>query len=487
MSVLSHLEPQPIWRHFAKICAIPHPSHHEEALRAHIHDWAVSRGIEAVIDPVGNLLLRKAASPGHAQAPVTLLQAHLDMVPQKNTATAHDFLRDPIMPRVVDGWVKATDTTLGADNGIGVAAALAVLEDASLVHGPLEVLLTINEERGMEGALGLAPDLLKAELMLNLDTEEWGEFYLGCAGGMDINIAADYPPESLPEGWVVRQIVMTGLRGGHSGCDIHRGRGSANKLMVRLLQRLLRTVEVRLGRFDGGTLRNAIAREAVATLAMPPEQSAHVEALLDQAREDFARELQGVDDGLEIRLQPAQLESLLPEAVQQQWLAALDSCAHGVLRMSQQVPGVVETSNNLATIAIADGHIAVEMMPRSLIDSAGRDHGESLCGLFRLIGARAEIAAPYPGWRPEPESALLALSQRVYRREFGCEPELKVIHAGLECGILGSHYPKMQMLSLGPTIIGAHSPDEAVEIASIAPFWQLLRALLQEIALQPAV
>lgn len=479
---LSALQPAIVWRHFATLCATPRASKQEAALVGQLADWARARGLGVRIDAAGNLLLRKPATAGREGAPGVILQAHLDMVCQKNGDSAHDFARDPIAAVERDGWLGAETTTLGADNGIGVALILAALEDDSLAHGPLEALLTVDEEAGMGGARGLAAGELQGRLMLNLDTEAWGEFFLGCAGGLDVDVRRPGVGEAAPEGWSFCRIALRGLRGGHSGVDIHEGRGNAIKLLVRVLDELAATTPFRLARLYGGTARNALPREAWATLVVA--DPAALRAPLAALQASLRGELQGVDDGLALQLE------ILPEAPggrvlaapeQAVWLASLHAAPHGVLRMSRQVEGVVETSNNLGIVELGPEGGHANFMVRSLVDSAGLALARQIASLFALSATAVEFSGEYPGWAPNPASPLLALCQAVYRREFGGESSVRVIHAGLECGIIGAKYPGLDVVSFGPTIRGAHAPGEAVEIASVGRCWQLLRAILAAI------
>ncbi|MBK1679633.1 aminoacyl-histidine dipeptidase [Rhodocyclus tenuis] len=478
-SVLCRLEPALVWAHFATLCRIPRPSKGESPLREHLRQWAASKGLQASVDAAGNLLISKPASRGHEDAPGVVLQAHLDMVCQKNSGTAHDFTRDPIRPELRDGWLIANDTTLGADNGIGVALALAALEDESLAHGPLEVLLTVDEEAGMGGARGLTEGALQGRLLLNLDTEEWGEFYLGCAGGLDVNVSRPRSAEALPEAHVCWQIEVAGLRGGHSGVDIHRERGNAIKLLVRVLRDLERRWPLRLVSLHGGSARNALPREAQASIALPDSIAGDaVTAALASWQELLRQELREVDAGVTLRFLPASADAVLSAAEQAVWLASLHAAPHGVRRWSQSVPGVVETSNNLGMVAIDANGGSCNFMLRSLLDSGSRALADEIVSLFALSGTLVEQSGHYPGWAPNPASPLLALCQSVYRREFAAESRVQVIHAGLECGIIAAKHPGIDIVSFGPTIRGAHALGESVDIDSVARCWQLLKAVL---------
>jgi dipeptidase D len=477
----SGLQPTIVWQHFATLCAIPRASRHEDRLRAHLQAWAQARGLAARVDTAGNLIVAKPASAGHEHAPGMVLQAHLDMVCQKNADSAHDFAHDPIVPVREDGWLRAQDTTLGADNGIGVALILAALEAANLAHGPLEALLTVDEETGMSGAKGLAADALRGRRMLNLDTEEWGEFYLGCAGGLDVNVqrrGGAGAGQPAPAGFRHCRISLRGLRGGHSGVDIHEGRGNAIKLLVRILRELQAAGPLRLASLQGGTARNALAREAFAAIALPAPAMESLPGFLAQRQVALRGELRGVDEQLTLTVADAPDQPVMAPAEQDIWLASLHAAPHGVRRMSREVPGVVETSNNLGMVELTASGGSCNFMVRSLLDAGSLALADEIAGLFSLSGTRVDITGQYPGWAPNPDSPLLGVCQSVYRREFGAASAVKVIHAGLECGIIGAQYPGMDIVSFGPTIRGAHAPGESVLIASVGHCWQLLRALL---------
>ncbi|MBS1158737.1 MAG: aminoacyl-histidine dipeptidase [Proteobacteria bacterium] len=477
-SLFSGLQPAAVWAHFATLCAIPRASKQEAVLRDTLRDWAAGRGLATTVDAAGNLIIRKPARAGCEQRPGVILQAHLDMVCQKNTDSSHDFSRDPITPQLRDGWLVAEGTTLGADNGIGVALILAALEDAQLVHGPLEALFTIDEEAGMGGARGLEAGLLKGSLMLNLDTEEWGEFYLGCAGGLDVNVERPGLAEPLPTGWQPCRISLRGLRGGHSGVNIHEERGNAIKLLVRVLVELAPDMPLRLAELQGGSARNALPREAFATVALPADMLPKLPALLLAKQELLRQELRGVDAALTLDVASGEVTSLMSSREQDIWLASLHAAPHGVRRMSRQVPGVVETSNNLGMVDLHPKGGSCNFMVRSLQDSGSTALADEIVSLFALSGTPVEKTGYYPGWTPNPESPLLALCQAVYKSEFNAESSVQVIHAGLECGIIGAKYPGLDIVSFGPTIRGAHAPGEAVDIASVGRCWHLLQAIL---------
>ena len=479
--VFKGLQPEVVWRHFATLCRIPRASKQEAALRAELRSWATEHGLAAAVDAAGNLIIRKAASAGCAHWPGVVLQAHLDMVCQKNSDSQHDFSIDPIAPALRDGWLIAEETTLGADNGMGVALILAVLEDVDLLHGPLEAVLTVDEEAGMGGARGLEAGVLQGRLMLNLDTEDWGEFYLGCAGGLDVNVERTGAAEPLPAEHAVWQIAVRGLRGGHSGVDIHEGRGNAIKLLVRVLHDLEAQFPLRLAELRGGTARNALPREAAALIALPVGAADALPAVPAELERRLREELRGVDEAVRIELAQGVATSVMPMAEQRVWLASLHAAPHGVRRMSRQVPGVVESSNNLGMVDLRPEGGSCNFMVRSLLDSGSLALADEICSLWALTATKAEKSGYYPGWAPNPDSLLLKVCQAVFKRDFDADSAVQVVHAGLECGIIGAKYPGMDIVSFGPTIRGAHAPGERVEVVSVEQCWRLLTAILGEL------
>jgi len=482
VSELSQLSPQPLWNIFAKICSIPHPSYHEEQLAAHIISWASEQGLWNERDQVGNILIRKPATPGYENRQPVALQAHLDMVPQKNNDTVHDFTKDPIQPWVDGEWVKARGTTLGADNGIGMASALAVLADNSLQHGPLEVLLTMTEETGMAGAFGLKAGWLQADILINTDSEEEGEIYMGCAGGIDFTSTLPLSREAIPSGFQTLKLTLKGLKGGHSGCDIHVGLGNANKLLARFLFTHARDLDLRLVDFTGGTLRNAIPREAFATLAVAPEQVDKLKSLAAGYLLTLQNELSLKEKNITIVTEDvASTGQALNASSRDAFIALLNATPNGVIRNSDVMKGVVETSLNVGVVSFDGNEAKINCLIRSLIDS-GKDYVvEMLTALGELAGAKTLAKGSYPGWQPDATSPVMALVRETYEKLFDKTPNIQVIHAGLECGLFKEPYPQMDMVSIGPTITGPHSPDEQVHIKSVGLYWQLLTALLQAI------
>ncbi len=480
-SILENLQPRSVWSHFATLCAIPRSSLHEAALIEYLIDWAPARGIAARVDTAGNLILSKPASPGCEAVPGVILQGHLDMVCQVNAGTVHNFERDPIRTVVRDGWVIAEHTTLGADNGIGVALALAALEEPGLLHPPLEVLLTINEESGMDGARGLAPGTLQGKTLINLDTEEWGHFYLGCAGGVDVEVRHACAQENLPADYVLLRFEVAGLRGGHSGIDIHLGRGNAIKLLAEALRDLSAHTEVRLIEMKGGTQRNAIPREAYAVCALPAKAAAGIDEWVrhrHQAwRERFAEADAGVSFGCAHDDTPQQ--TAIANVERDRLLAFFDIAMNGVAAMSADFPGVTDTSSNLGVLTLEQGAFSATFKVRSLHDARADTLADKLVSYAAAYALRAWKDGAYPGWTPDPSSALLALCRQVYTAQFGQSADLQVIHAGLECGLLAASHPQLDMISFGPDIRGAHAPGERVEIESVGRCWVLLKAVLQ--------
>ncbi|UUM31160.1 aminoacyl-histidine dipeptidase [Vibrio japonicus] len=481
-SEISNLSPAPLWQFFDKICSIPHPSKHEEALAQYIIEWAKEQGLEVRRDPTGNVFIKKPATQGMENKKGVVLQAHIDMVPQKNEDTEHDFAKDPIQPYIDGEWVTAKGTTLGADNGIGMASCLAVLASKDIKHGPIEVLLTIDEEAGMTGAFGLEAGWLEGDILLNTDSEQEGEVYMGCAGGIDGEMTFDIKREALPTGYVTRQLILKGLKGGHSGCDIHTGRGNANKLVARFLAGHAQELDLRLIEFRGGSLRNAIPREAFVTVAVPAENEAKLAELFEFYTNLLTQELGKIETNI-VSFNKAidTQDQVLAIADQQRFIAALNACPNGVVRMSDEIEGVVETSLNVGVITTEADKIRVLCLVRSLIDS-GRNQVESmLTSVAELAGAKIVFSGAYPGWKPDADSEIMAIFRDMYEGIYGHKPNIMVIHAGLECGLFKEPYPNMDMVSFGPTIKFPHSPDEKVKIDTVSLYWDQMVALLEAI------
>ncbi len=481
---LLNLEPAAVWKYFSGICAIPHPSKKEQAIIDYVVGVGKELGLETLTDHAGNVLIRKPATAGMEDRKKVILQGHLDMVPQKNNDTEHNFEKDPIRPYIDGDWVRAEGTTLGADNGIGVAAALAVLESDEIKHGPLECLFTVDEETGMTGAFELKPGFLSGEILINLDSEEEGELYIGCAGGIDTNAFFRYKSEAVPQNHTTYKVEIKGLKGGHSGLDIHLGRGNAIKLLNRLLWEANRSLGLRLASLDGGSLRNAIPREASGTVLVPNKNKEEFESLADSIINELRNEYGSTDPDLTLVLATtAAPAEVMDQESTQKLLNAVYACPNGVVRMISDMPDVVETSTNLAVLKTGNGVAELASLQRSSVDSAKRDLCNMMKAVFGPAGAEVEHTGEYPGWKPSLKSPVLKTMLRVYEKLYGKTPEQKVIHAGLECGLLGGTYPELDMISLGPTIRNPHSPDEMVNIGSVKLFYEFLAETLGEIPL----
>lgn len=476
---IRQLAPTALWQQFADISNTPRRSKHEEKIQSFVINFAEQHQLDVERDALGNVLICKPATAGMEHKAPLALQAHLDMVCEKHSHVTHDFDNDPIQTVIESGWVKASGTTLGADNGIAAAAMLAVLAADDIEHGPLECLFTADEETGMTGANGLPANWLKAPVMLNLDTEEEGEFYIGCAGGLDTNIAFTYQTEAAPTEHVGVRVSVSGLKGGHSGCDIHDNRANALKLMTRLLLATGDVAPVRISSFQGGNLRNAIPREAVVQMMVPIDALENVYSSLLQTTETLRREWRVGEPKLTIQVEDVDTAEVMDADTQRRLLLALQAAAHGVVSWSTDIDGVVDTSTNLASIKMVEGEIKIATSQRSFRDSAKRDIATTVASVFQLAGADVSHNQGYPGWEPDPESEVLRAAQACHEQLFGQEAKVMIIHAGLECGIIRKHYPQMEIVSCGPTIRNAHSPDEKVEIASVESFWRLLLALLK--------
>lgn len=482
MSALASLYPQPLWQWFAQICAIPHPSKHEQALSQHIQTWARSLGLSVVEDKVGNLIIKKPATTGMENRKTVVIQAHLDMVPQKNSDKVHNFTTDPIDAYIDGEWVKARGTTLGADNGIGMSSALAILGSNDIKHGPLEVLLTVDEEAGMTGAFGVEPGMLQAEILINTDSEQEGEIYMGCAGGVDAEFSVPVQWQPVVAGSQAFTLSLSGLKGGHSGVNIHLGRGNANKLLARFLADYASVLQLNIAAFNGGSLRNAIPREAAVTLTLPATQLSTLQQQVAQFEALLQQELGAVEPAIKLSLTEASLpEQVLTLAAQQRLVNVLNVCPNGVMRMSDEVAGVTETSLNVGVITTKDSSIQILCLIRSLIDS-GRSQIESmLSSLAQLAGVEVKFSGAYPGWKPNPDSPVMAIVNQTYQDIYHKQPVIMVIHAGLECGLFKKPYPDMDMVSIGPTIRYPHGPDEMVNIKTVGQYWELLLAVLERI------
>jgi dipeptidase D len=476
---IRNLEPQALWQRFYEISQIPRPSKKEEKITAHFEQMFNSLGIKYSKDKVGNLVARIPASKGCSKSPTIVLQGHSDMVCEKNRGTEHDFDHDPIELVRQGEWIRANGTTLGADNGIGVAAALAVMTDPNAVHGPLEILITIDEETGLTGANRLSNKMLKGKYLLNLDSEEDGIFYVGCAGGIDtagiLSIQTAVPHSE----YAYFNVMVSGLKGGHSGGDIHLGKGNAIKLLARTLE-ALKPLKPELTSLEGGSKRNAIPREAEAVVGIPADQAVAFQNMLEKCARQFRAEYQHQDGGVQINATPVTRPLLVySKSFAQKIISLLLALPHGVIQMSADLEGLVETSTNLATITTDGQKLTIGTSQRSSVDSAKAYIASSVASIFRLAGAKVEQSDGYPGWKPNLESHLLKVCEKAATQLYGSAPEIKAIHAGLECGILGGKYPELEMISFGPTITGAHSPDEQVHIPAVEKFYELLKLVLK--------
>ena len=476
---LAQLDPKEVWKHFAALAQIPRPSTKEAAAREYVLSVAKRQGLESVHDRVGNTVIRKPARPGRERAPMALLQGHLDMVCEKNEGTAHDFDRDPIQVKRDGDWLKADGTTLGADNGVGVAAALAVMESSDIAHGALEFVFTIDEETGLTGAAEFPPGLLQSKFFLNLDNEEKDTICIGCAGGIKTTARRKVALRS-PTGDSGWRIKVFGLMGGHSGVDIHLGRGNALRILGGTLQRLLRELKAEVASLNGGSAQNAIPREASAVIVLEAAREDELRGLVARLESEFKSDLGAFDSELRISVEKVDRPAKVFDPADAQRAAdLLVSVPHGVLAMSPDVPGLVQNSTNLATIATKDDVVEIVTSQRSAIESSKLAAAQMVATVFRLAGFDIENSGSYPGWKPDPHSDIVRTLQSVHEKVFGHPAKLIAMHAGLECGVIGEKYPGMQMASFGPTIVGPHSPNERVEISSVEGFWKYLRAVLE--------
>ncbi|MDR0370620.1 MAG: aminoacyl-histidine dipeptidase [Prevotellaceae bacterium] len=479
---ICQLEPKQVWQNFHDICQVPRPSGKKDEIGKFLMDFGKSLGLETIRDEIGNVLIRKPATKGMKNRKPVILQAHMDMVPQKNSNVKHDFEKDPIDAFVDGEWVRANETTLGADNGIGVAAAMAVLQAKDIAHPDIEMFITVDEETGMYGAFGLKPQFLKGEILINLDSEDEGELYVGCAGGLDVNITFRYIEEEVPEGDVALKVSLTGLKGGHSGIDIILQRANANKLMFRFLKEAVMDYDACVASIDGGSLRNAIPREAFAVVTVPETGVEDIYKLVESYEELFSSEFKNIEDGISFKVARTTLpKGVIPGEVQDDLINSVTACPNGVFRFIADVPDVVETSNNLAIVKSDGKKIELKTLLRSSVESRKDELASMIESLFMQIDVKMEFSGGYPGWAPNMDSPILKTMKEVYRENFKKEPKVMIIHAGLECGILGRNYPQMDMISFGPTIRHPHSPDEKVNIETVGKFWEFLKLTLAAI------
>lgn len=476
------LRPAVVFHYFDEVCQVPRPSKKEEKIRAYLLDFAKKHNLEAKTDEAGNVLIKKAASAGMENLKTVILQSHIDMVCEKNKDTEHNFETDPIQTYIDGEWLRAKGTTLGADNGIGVATELAVLASDDIKHGPIECLFTVDEETGLTGAFALKEGFMNGDILLNLDSEDDGELFIGCAGGANTTAIYPFPTEKAPQGWFFFRVSVKGLTGGHSGDDINKNRANANKLLNRFLVQTMQKYGMRLADIEGGNLHNAIPREAHALCAVPMEYKEAVRVDLNIFISEIENEYSATEPNLSMDLESeAPVEYVMEQKAMERFLLSIYAVHHGVYAMSQDIPGLVETSSNLASIKVCDGTIKVVTSQRSSILSSRKDMSQMVSAAFILGGATVTTGEGYPGWKPNPSSEILKIAVESYKRLFGVEPKVKAIHAGLECGLFLQKYPSLDMVSFGPTLRGVHSPDERMLIPTVEKFWNHLLDILAHI------
>lgn len=480
MSEIRNLQPKAIWENFYLLTQVPRPSGHLEKIQKFLLDWAKEKGIEAKLDEAGNVIMYKPATPGMEDCKIVTLQGHMDMVPQKTPESPHNFETDPIETWIDGEWVKAKNTTLGADDGMAVATIMAIMEDNTLKHGPLEGFITADEESTMGGVNNMASDLLKGEILLNLDNETFGEFMIGSAGGINLTASLEYKEDEVPAGDAAVTIGIHNLLGGHSGLEINEGRGNANKMMARLVQDAIANFEARLASWQGGNMRNAIPRDCDVVLTVPAENVEALKEVVDEWRETFKGEYGFVEKALTLDIADTALPTtLVPEEIQDNLVNALCACHNGVMRFIPEVPSIVETSSNLAIVEIGGGKVMFKVLVRSSRDSMRDCCTETLESVFSMAGMKIELDGAYPAWQPNPESEIVALMKDVYKELNGEECKVQVIHAGLECGVIGAKYPKMDMVSFGPTMRSPHTPNERCYIPSVEKYWNFVLKTLE--------
>lgn len=467
---------------FAEICKLPRPSGHEEKVGEYLKDFAAKRGLGFKQDKIGNVVISKPASAGMENRRTVILQAHQDMVCEKDASVSHDFFNQPIETYIEDGWLKAKGTTLGADDGMGIAMALAILDSDEIKHGPLECLFTVSEETGLCGAQELQPDMMNGTMLINLDSEDEGEIFIGCAGGVRTNIEFDYAKEEIPEGFFFVNISVDKLHGGHSGDDIDKGFGNANKILNRFLYESMDKYDLRLCSFDGGNLHNAIPRDAAAVIAVPSKDKEALRVDFNIFADKIQNELRSTEKSVEFRMESADSRQYcIDSQTARNFITAVQGAVNGVFAMCMDIPGMVETSSNLASVRTLDSIIRITTSQRSSVESCKWDVAHTIGAIFSLAGARIEFGEGYPGWAPNTDSALLQIATSTYRRLFNKEPKVRTIHAGLECGLFLESYPNLDMISVGPTLRGVHSPSERLELCTVDMVFLHLIAMLQEI------
>ena len=479
MSDIKNLQPQAIWKNFYLLTQVPRPSGHLEKIQKFLLDWAKEKGIEAILDEAGNVLMRKPATPGMEDCKVVTLQGHMDMVPQKSPESNHNFETDPIEAYIDGDWVRAKNTTLGADDGMAVATIMAIMEANDIQHGPLEGFITADEESTMGGVNDMSTDLLKGDILLNLDNETEGEMMIGSAGGVNLTATLEYKEVEVDAADAAVKVSLGGLLGGHSGLEINEGRGNANKMMARFVQDAIANFDACLASWQGGNMRNAIPREAEVVLTLPKENVEALKEIVEEWRATFTGEYEAIEKGLTFEVEDVALPAMIvPAEVQDNLVNALCGCHNGVMRFIPEVPSIVETSSNLAIVEIAGGKAMFKVLVRSSRDSMRECCAETLESIFSMAGMRVELDGAYPAWQPNPKSEIVELMRNVYRDLFNAENKVQVIHAGLECGVIGAKYPKMDMVSFGPTMRSPHTPNERCYIPSVEKYWQFVLATL---------
>jgi dipeptidase D len=486
MGVLSNLDPKQVWGYFEEICAVPRPSKKEEKIIEYIKAFGIQHGLNTKVDNAGNVLICKPATKGWENRATIVLQSHMDMVCEKNSDVEFDFDNDAIQPFIDGEWVKAKGTTLGADDGIGIAAQLALLASDKIEHGHIECLFTVDEETGLSGAFALEPGFFTGKILLNLDSEDEGEVFIGCAGGVDTLATFDYSQKSLPSKSEPFSLKISGLKGGHSGDEINKGLGNSNKIAARFLLQASKMFDARLASFDGGNLRNAIPREATVVFVVPKNEANSLKDFCVRFAAYVKNELKTTEPNLEIELTATKKPKyVINKSTQINLLHALHGVWHGVVEMSRDIPGLVETSTNLASVKFADGNkILVTTSQRSSVDSQKQCVAQTVASVFKLAEAKVEHTSGYPGWQPNTKSPILAVSVEAYKQLYGKEPVVRAIHAGLECGLFLEKYPELDMISFGPTLRDVHSPDERIHIGSTQKFWDYLIAIIQKAPLK---
>ena len=482
MNDILKLNPEKVWYYFNEICKTPRPSKKEEKISEWLVTFGKTNGLNTLKDEAGNVIIYKPASVGNENKRTVVLQSHMDMVCEKNASTVHDFEKDPIIPYIDGEWVKAKGTTLGADDGIGMAAQLAILEAKDITHGPVECLFTVDEETGLTGAFALKPDFVKGRILLNLDSEDEGQLFIGCAGGKDTTILFNYSKKQTPENTLAYKISLTGLKGGHSGDDINKSLGNAVKIMNRFLLNAAEKYRINISNFNAGNLRNAIAREAFAEIVIPESNKNEFIEFSRGFSDTVKNELRNTEHNIIFLVEPSvKPEYIIDSETQYKLLNALNACPHGVIAMSFEMQGLVETSTNLASVKTLDNEIIVQTSQRSSVESAKDDVAQMVASVFKLAGANITQGKGYPGWQPDINSEILDITKKAYIGLFDTSPQVLAIHAGLECGVIGEKYKGMDMISFGPTLRGVHSPDERINIESVERFWKLLVEILKSI------